>query len=108
MGIRHYQKLVRDTIPEIISQNGERAVTRILSPQEFQTELNRKLLEETQEFLQSAETDELADVLEVVYAIAELRGIGMETLESIRLQKQSTNGGFTRRIYLESVISKTK
>ena len=105
MGTRRYQKLVRDYIPRMIADGGETPVTSILSGQVYEQALSKKLLEETREFLEPGEAEELADILEVVYAIAELRGIGVETLETIRLEKRSRNGDFSRGIYLDSVIS---
>ena len=38
-----YNKLVRDKIPSIITNNGEIPVTRILNDEEYKIELERKL-----------------------------------------------------------------
>ena len=62
--------------------------------------LKAKLSEELQEFLESEEPEELADLMEVVYAIAEARGISVEQLESLRLKKREQRGGFGKRILL--------
>ena len=63
-----FNKLVRDNIPNIIENNGEKAITRILSDKEYRVELYKKLLEESQEVINSQDTEdileELADVLE--------------------------------------------
>jgi len=40
-----YKKLVRDNIPDIIKNNGEIPITRILSNEEYKCELEKKLLE---------------------------------------------------------------
>ncbi len=103
MGIKVYRKLVRDNIPHIIAQSGATAAISVLSAQAYAGELDRKLMEETREYLESGEAEELADILEVVYAIAEHRGIGREGLEQTRLHKRETNGGFMQRLFLESV-----
>ena len=68
-----YNKLVRDNIPEIIKSNGETPITRILDDEEYKKELERKLLEEYNEVLESSGDDrmeELADMLEVMISIA--------------------------------------
>ena len=105
MSERYYHKLVRDNIPDIIENSGKRAMTRQLSANEYKTELDRKLLEETNEYLAEGNTEELADIVEVVYAILDFRGIDPNSFEELRLKKRQKNGGFAKRCYLESVIS---
>ena len=50
---KKYNKLVRDNIPNIISNDNEIPITRILSDDEFKTELYKKLSEECKEVLNS-------------------------------------------------------
>ena len=72
-----YQKLVRDKIPEIIANNGEQPITRILSDKEYILELKRKLKEEAEEVIlanKEERLEELADLLEVMIAIANIDG----------------------------------
>ncbi|WP_353736241.1 nucleoside triphosphate pyrophosphohydrolase [Ruminococcus sp.] len=69
-----HNKLVRDKIPEIIEKAGKTPVTHILSEEEYITELDRKLNEECSEYQADKNIEELADMLEVMYAIAEARG----------------------------------
>ena len=64
-----YNKLVRDNIPEIMIENGAKPVTRILSDEEYLRELNKKLLEEVNEYLESGNILELADIEEVLQSI---------------------------------------
>lgn len=98
-----YNKLVRDKIPEIIAAGGKTAVCHPLSPPDYTQALHAKLQEEVDEFIKSEEVDELADILEVVYAIAQSKGLQQAELEQLRLEKQEARGGFTQRIWLESV-----
>ena len=93
-------KLVRDKIPDIILSNGDNPQTRTLSDTEFQFELDRKLQEETIEYLDSHELLELADILEVLYAIAEASGASRLWLESLRASKHSEHGGFSKKVFL--------
>ena len=98
-----YHKLVRDKIPEIIEQAGNSCRVKVLSEEDYLKHLDAKLDEETAEYQQSNSLEELADVLEVVYAIAEARGSSVEELEAIRSIKAANRGGFKKRILLEDV-----
>lgn len=98
-----HNKLVRDKIPQIISQSGKTAHTHILSDEEYLIELDRKLNEECAEYQADKSLEELADMLEVMYAIVVARGYSMEELERIRSEKAQKRGAFNEKIYLESV-----
>lgn len=102
-----YNKLVRDRIPEIITKQGLTLTTRILEADEYLTELRTKLQEETNEFLtaesSSEAIEELADMLEVIHALAERHGASVQELERIRAEKADKRGGFRDRIYLIEV-----
>ena len=54
-----FNKLVRDNIPDIIRNNGEKAITRVLSDEEYEEELLKKLSEETSEVINASSKDEL-------------------------------------------------
>ncbi len=103
MEIKYYHKLVRDRIPEIIEQGGNACTTEILSREEYLKMLDKKLSEELAEYHQDQTPEELADLLEVIYACAEARGYSREALESLRLEKRAARGGFEKRILLKSV-----
>ena len=71
-----YNKLVRDKIPENInSKAGKRCNYRVLNDDEYIKELDKKLLEETHEFLEEHSVDELGDLMEVVLAIMKHKNI---------------------------------
>lgn len=99
-----YKKLVRDKIPEIIKSKGDSALTRILSDEEFGECLKRKLCEEANEFLSDGTVEELADIYEVLLATLEHMSISFESFEEIRNKKVLEKGGFSKRIFLDSVI----
>ena len=92
-------KLVRDKIPEIIEASGATPLTRILDTEEYLSCLEAKLDEEVQEFHESKSPEELADILEVVYALAEAHGCSREQLQQIFDAKHTARGGFEKRIY---------
>ena len=104
-----FNKLVRDNIPEIIRNNNEIAITRILEDQEYKSELYKKLLEECNEVIESSsktETiEELADVLEILKSIAELNDSSLEEVIDASEAKKIKRGGFSKKIFLEKTIS---
>lgn len=107
---RVFNKLVRDNIPNKITNNGEVAITRILDDEEYKKELYKKLLEESDEVISSKDSDEtmeeLADVLEVLKSIAELNGKRIEDVIEVANQKRIKRGGFEKRIFLEKTYDK--
>ncbi|AQQ54761.1 nucleoside triphosphate pyrophosphohydrolase [Planococcus lenghuensis] len=102
-----YDKLVRDSIPAIIGRDGKNYSTRILETQEFQEEVKKKLEEELIEYRATANDqdalEELADLLELIHAAAEIHGASFEELEEIRAKKAAKRGGFKERIFLIEV-----
>lgn len=99
-----FNKLVRDKIPQIIEAQGEKPVTRVLGRGEFHAALEQKLREETAEYLESKELSELADILEVVYALCEADGHTLGELMDAYGKKHEARGGFRERVFL---VSKT-
>jgi predicted house-cleaning noncanonical NTP pyrophosphatase (MazG superfamily) len=102
-----YNKLVRDGIPKIIEKEGKTYKTAILDDNQFKAELQKKLKEEVAEYL-NAQSDqeaveELADVLEVIHALAETHGASFEELKHVRKNKAKERGGFKEKIFLIEV-----
>ena len=96
-------KLVRDRISEIIHARGGIADTRVLGATEYREELFRKLSEESYELAVANEADvaeELADVLEVLRALAAEHGLDWRLIERLRDSKRDERGGFEGRVYL--------
>ena len=92
-------KLVRDNIPDIIRAGGQLPVIRSADPGEYRALLRAKLAEETDEFLASEDDpEELADVLEVVRALADDLGVSPADLEALARGKSSGRGGFAKRL----------
>ena len=98
-----YNKLVRDNIPAIINKDGKTAKVHIADDKEYDKRLREKLLEEANEFAASGNPEELADVLEVVYAIAINSGIHKVQLESMVQKKRNEKGSFEKRIVLDEI-----
>jgi predicted house-cleaning noncanonical NTP pyrophosphatase (MazG superfamily) len=99
-----YHKLVRDRIPEIIEASGKNCKIEILSDEEYLRMVDAKLDEELAEYHKDQNIEELADLMEVIYAAAIARGYTIEQLEQVRAEKAAKRGGFQKRILLKEVI----
>ena len=97
-----FDKLVRDKIPEIIESTGKKAIYRILSEEEYKEYLEKKLDEEVAEFHGSKSIEELADILEVVYALCSIYS-SQSTVKVEQMNKYKERGGFSKRICLVEV-----
>ena len=95
-----YNKLVRDNIPALMEAQGKHPQTRILSKEEYTRCLEGKLDEETAEFHGDHTLEELADILEVVLALAEDMGCSAEALMEVYNRKHDARGGFRDRVFL--------
>lgn len=103
MAIINYDKLVRDKIPDIIKASGKECTTVVLSEDEYLKKIDAKLAEELEEYYKDQNLEELADILEVIYAAAKARGYTIEELEQCRKEKADKRGAFEKRILLKSV-----
>ena len=100
---KEHNKLVRDLIPNIISDSGQACSFDILSDEDYITALMQKLNEEVAEYHESHAHEELADILEVVYALAEATGCSESELNVLRQNKAKMRGRFSQKIRLKDV-----
>lgn len=101
-GEKMTEKLVRDKIPFIIQKSGQNPVVRKANRAEYQKKLKEKLREEVREFLESGNVGELADVLEVVLALAFIQKKSPKQLEKLRKEKANKRGAFRKRFLLKT------
>ena len=101
--IKKYNKLVRDRIPEIIEASGNSCITETLSDEEYLRMIDAKLDEELAEYHKDQNIEELADLMEVIYAAVIARGYTLEQLEQIRAEKAAKRGAFAKKILLKEV-----
>ena len=95
------EKLIRDRVPQIIRAQGDEPIVRIADPGEYRELLRAKLVEEAHEVATADDAhvpEELADVLEVVLALATDLGLDAGGLERLRSAKAVERGSFTERI----------
>lgn len=104
MNIIKYDKLVRDRIPEIIEASGKTCKTVVLNDEEYLQMIDAKLDEELAEYHKDQNIEELADLMEVIFAAASARGYSIEQLEQVRAEKAEKRGGFQKKILLVEVV----
>ncbi|MPY65164.1 nucleoside triphosphate pyrophosphohydrolase [Deinococcus sp. SDU3-2] len=90
-------KLVRDGIPRLFPTS----TYRVLDAAEYGEALRAKLTEEVREYLSDGTMEELADVLEVLHALAAWHGLTPKELERLRAQQAAERGGFAGCVWLE-------
>jgi len=96
-----YNKLIRDKIPEIIKESNLVPITHKATKKEFEQKLIEKLTEEIKEFKKSEDLEELADLIEIIYALCDLKGVDKRKIEFIRKKKAKERGLFKKQIVLE-------
>ena len=99
-----YNKLVRDLIPEIIQSSGKSCITAILSDEDYLRMIDAKLDEELAEYHKDQNIEELADLIEIIYAAVRARGYSLEQLEAVRAEKAAKRGSFEKKLLLKEVI----
>ncbi|MDD3147462.1 MAG: DEAD/DEAH box helicase family protein [Candidatus Riflebacteria bacterium] len=104
-----YRKLVRDRIPEIIEDEGKKAVKNTLQKAEREYFLRLKLLEEAHELFKARDSGEFvkeaADVFEVIMALAEHHSVSMASIEEVRAKRARARGAFKDSVYLHAVYA---
>ncbi|TCP58192.1 putative house-cleaning noncanonical NTP pyrophosphatase (MazG superfamily) [Tumebacillus sp. BK434] len=102
-----YNKLVRDRIIEIIETSGRTPKHHVLDDEGYKSQLRIKLQEELQEYLTAEEStdsvEELADLLEIIFALGKVHGASESDLLAVRAKKAEERGGFEKRLFLERV-----
>ena len=102
-----FNKLIRDRIPEMLEKAGTKFHVEVLNHDRYIMELKKKLSEEIIEYQEAADDEtaleELADLLEVIHALAPIHGSTVEEVEQIRISKLEVEGGYDEKIYLFDV-----
>ena len=105
------EKLIRDKLPQIMRDQGLAVFDRRLDDAAFIAALKDKLVEEAREAQACADSreliDELADLSEVIQALAAAQGLTLDDIETRRLAKRAERGGFDDRVYNAAVEAET-
>lgn len=105
--MRHYNKLVRDKILEIIEEHGEEPIYRIIKGEELEHRMVQKIMEEYHELLGAKgsedELNEFADLYEILDAYRKKRGFTQAQVKDARKSKNAKRGAFRKGYYLAGV-----
>lgn len=99
--MKNFDKLVRDRIPEIIKNSGNHCEVEVVSDEVALEYLYKKLQEEVDELVEDKNLEEIADVVEVLFAIGGKYGYSEEDILKRRSEKKAKSGGFEDNIVLK-------
>jgi len=102
-----FDKLIRSKLPARMRKEGVILNTEILSDENYIKQLKNKIVEEANEVVEASNIEdiktELADVLEVIHALASANDIEMSEVENTRLKKRQVNGYFHPSCYVHYI-----
>lgn len=101
--IYKYNKLVRDKIPMNIETLGKKCNYYILDEEQYRKQLDKKLLEEANEFIADHSIEEMADLIEVIESVQKIHRLEKEEIEKVRLEKIAKKGAFNKKLFLVDV-----
>ena len=96
-----YDKLIRDRIPEIIEASGSKCEVEVVSDEVALEYLYKKLGEEVDELLSDKNLDEIADIMEVLFAIGKKFGYSENDVLGRRNEKRDSRGCFDDNLILK-------
>ena len=103
-----YNKLIRDKIPELIEKSGRKHSVKKLEDKEYHDALIEKIIEEIQEFKETDNEEELADIYEALECLVELKDYEPMHIDYLRLNKREAHGSFKERLLLIDVEEEDK
>lgn len=100
----HYNKLIRDKLPEIMRRAGAAFSLKELNRKDFEKSLIRKVQEEASGLIKARSRknliEELADVIDVIEEIKKLKKIKPAEISKARALNRRIKGGFNKRLWL--------
>jgi predicted house-cleaning noncanonical NTP pyrophosphatase (MazG superfamily) len=103
---KHYNKLVRDRIPEIIKEDGKSCICHPVEGDTLKSYAKKKMREEIEEFLADPCAEEAGDVMEIFHFLCDLYEVRDSQIMASSTAKRVTRGGFNKGLVLSWVIEK--
>jgi predicted house-cleaning noncanonical NTP pyrophosphatase (MazG superfamily) len=100
----YHNKLIRDGLPEYFENKGIKFTTVTIYGEDKLNALEKKILEEFDEYKEKRYIGEMADLIEVAYGICSELGYSQADIDIMRLQKRRQLGGFNNGIFLIETI----
>ncbi|RTK93021.1 MAG: hypothetical protein EKK61_01930 [Rickettsiales bacterium] len=102
-----FNKLIRSKLQDRMKKEGVIVNSTHLNHDQYIHQLKNKIIEEAKEVMEAKTLDnlitELADVMEVIYAVAEVYKINILDIEAARVKKRDVNGYFTANDYVNYI-----
>lgn len=102
-----FDKLIRTKLIETLRSLEVKVHSRTLNSVEYQKALLAKLQEEVEEVVHADSklelTEELADALEVIFALAHAADISMDHIVQIQEDKRAKKGGFAPEAFVDFI-----
>jgi predicted house-cleaning noncanonical NTP pyrophosphatase (MazG superfamily) len=100
--MHHYNKLIRDKMPEIAKKQGKQISYRTATTdEEYWYLLKNKLQEEVRELGVDDSTENIADILDVMEAIIAFKKLDPKMLAAFRENRSMELGKFIDKLVLE-------
>ena len=100
-------KLVRDKLPQLLGAIGINMNYNTVAGDEYIKALQAKMFEEAEEVVEAENAEkaceELADIVEVVKALALVYGTNFDEIMKIAEQKAAQKGGFKDGVYCNTI-----
>lgn len=106
MRSKKYNKLVRDKTPKFVKQSGKKAIFEKLRDTDMIFHLNLKLREELTEYEDARSVEKIADIVEVLYAILDHKGISRNKFEKLRAKRANKLGAYKEKLFLKEIMEK--
>lgn len=100
----YHNKVIRDGLPEYFEDKGIKFTAVTISGEEKLKALEKKILEEFDEYKEKRYISEMADLIEVAYSICSELGYSQTDIDIMRLQKRRQLGGFNNGVFLIETI----
>lgn len=101
------EALVRDKMPKRMQKMGVYVDIHTVQGRDLIEHLKLKLEEEVEEVVNATIAkdikEEIADVFEVLHAIAKYYGLQIDHIEKKRVQKQGERGGFSKGLFVNFI-----
>ncbi len=96
--------LIRDKMPKYIEKSGKKAIIEKVRETDMIFYLNMKLREEITGYEDERSVEKIADIVEVLYAILDYKGVSLSKFEKVRAKRANQLGKYKERLLLKEIV----